>query len=176
MKLLATFFVPGVPVPQGDKQAVPSGPPVPALSIVGKKGAFLLGHKDGVPKAWRTKLAWANRTKLGPWRESIAFEARRAWSDRPRLDGEIWLGCVFVFPRLKGHFSSTGELRPSAPTYKTTSPDLDKLERAIGDALEQDAGIITNDARIVGTIRSHKRYGAQPGAQISIYVPESQKP
>lgn len=113
------------------------------------------------------------------WRARVEQETRRAWCTP--FDGwksraplaALWVGVTFVFPRLKAHYyhRKSGEvLRPDAPTIHTTRPDTDKLERALGDGFER-AGLCQQDSRIVGWT-SDKRYGAQPGAQIAIYVPE----
>lgn len=174
-KLAANFFVPGIPLPQGDKKMAPSGAPITFLSLGTMKGGFVIGThpKTGNRCGWRARLTWKNKKQLMAWRGKIAHAARLHWQG-DMLDGPVWLGCVFTFPRLKGHYNSKGQLSANAPTDKDTLPDLDKLMRAVGDALEIDAKIIQNDARIVGYVgQPHKRWGNHPGAQISIYVPES---
>ena len=60
--------------------------------------------------------------------------------------------------------------------YPAGSPDLDKYQRAVGDALEQ-AGVLTNDARIVHW-DPWKRWATEdnpPGAHITIVALEDQR-
>lgn len=68
-----TFFVAGIPVPQGSKTAY----------VV--KG--------------RAVLADANKKKLKPWRLEVTRLARASWLDRAQLAGPVRLDVVFVFER-----------------------------------------------------------------------------
>lgn len=70
-----TFFVAGIPIPQGSKTAY----------VV--KG--------------RAVLADANAKKLKPWRKEITRVARAAWLDRDQLAGAVRVLTVFVFERPK---------------------------------------------------------------------------
>jgi Holliday junction resolvase RusA-like endonuclease len=73
-----------------------------------------------------------------------------------------------VFGRPKGHFGTgrnAGRLKPSAPLYVQTNPDVDKLLRAIGDALTQVA--ITDDRCIV-IAHAEKHYGTPPCAHVVV--------
>ena len=83
-------------------------------------------------------------------------------------DGSVLLTIEFRFPRPSGHFGKRG-LRPSAPPTMFRRPDLDKLVRAILDALT-DAGAFRDDAQ-VDEIRARKRYctdGESPGVKVVI--------
>lgn len=108
-----------------------------------------------------------------PWRQAVIAEAREAWAG-----AEPWLGAVrvdveFIFPRPKNHFGTgrnAGICKPSAPYYHTRTPDLDHLQRSIGDALKL-AGCIRDDAQIAAW-RPEKHYhgqGEQVGARVTIY-------
>lgn len=77
--------------------------------------------------------------QLPSWGAAIIEYAQKAY-DGPPLDGPLELQVTFWFPRPKS-------ARKGA-RWKTTAPDLDKLCRGVGDAL-QIAGTITSDARIV---------------------------
>lgn len=68
-----TFFVAGIPIPQGSKTAY----------VV--KG--------------RAVLADANGKKLKPWRKEITRVARASWFDRPQVTGPVRVDLVFVFER-----------------------------------------------------------------------------
>lgn len=84
------------------------------------------------------------------------------------VDGPLRVDYLFVMPHNKGHFRASGELKDNAPYWHITTPDKDKLERAVGDALTRN-GVIKDDARIAdsGTIR--KIYGRDTGVHIWIW-------
>jgi len=81
-------------------------------------------------------------------------------AERQPFDGPLELDVLFVFGRPRSHFGTgrnAGRLKPSAPVYCSTRPDLDKLVRAIGDAL---AGIaVVDDAAFVQLV-ARKHYGS----------------
>lgn len=112
------FDVLGVPAPQGSKRAVPT-----------KAGVRLIEQSS----------------RLGDWRSTIAAVAfaERAKLGRT-LDGPLYLHARFRFPMPK---SRPKAARERGEIYKTTAPDLDKLVRALGDALTQ-SGLIADDARL----------------------------
>lgn len=104
---------------------------------------------------------------LSPWRaDAIAVMHD---PDRKPITGPVSVRVEFVYPRPRSHFG-TGKnadvLKPSAPTYKTSAPDTDKLCRAVGDALEA-AGVIHSDALIAAWSAS-KIYGDRPQTRIHI--------
>ena len=87
---------------------------------------------------------------------------------RPPLDGPLRLRAVFVFPRPATHFGTgrnAGRLKPSAPVYCRTRPDVDKLLRAIGDAI---TGVVFRDDARVVDVAAEKHYGAPPCAHIEV--------
>lgn len=101
---------------------------------------------------------------LAPWRKSLIASARQAHKGEP-WDGPLKVEVVFIMPK------------PKRPTYEQPlgAPDTDKLQRAVGDALEQ-AGVVVNDSRIMVWVPV-KRYpveGEVPGAwvRVSRAVPE----
>lgn len=139
-----TIHVIGIPVPQGSKVANRHAP----------------GVRD------------SNATKLKPWRADVAGtvqDAARAagWNT---LDAPAQVDITFYMPRLKGHFGTgrnAGVLKPSAPSYVTAKPDIDKLARAILDALT-DAAVLRDDSRVARLV-TEKRYADQAtGARITI--------
>lgn len=98
---------------------------------------------------------------LKPWRKTIANHTKHLTTTP--IDDPLTITAEFVFPRLK-------TMKPTSPLTKKTAPDVDKLCRAVGDALERDAGIITNDSRITAW-HATKRYTAQtepPGLHLTI--------
>lgn len=99
--------------------------------------------------------------ELRHWRAKVAACAR-LWLDQngtpPPLDCAVALHAIFYLPRPK---SATKRL------YPHTKPDLDKLARAIGDALTKLAYV--DDSRIV-EMRLAKRFADDGVARCEIEV------
>lgn len=108
--------------------------------------------------------------KLLPWREGIAWVAKQAWRCEPIL-GPVTLHCLFRLKRPKGHYGTGGnatKLRSVAPMRHKQMPDVDKLLRAIEDAL---TGIVYKDDAQVDEVHATKKWaelGEQPGVVIII--------
>lgn len=80
----------------------------------------------------RGRMVHQNSKKLHEWRDNIAKEARKkikeeGW-DFPEKNAPIDIEVQFFLPRPKSRKNSV---------YHTTRPDLDKLMRAVGDALTE---------------------------------------
>lgn len=106
---------------------------------------------------------------LKPWRDLIISETQHNLKEIKLLDEAVSVSLVFLFPRPKAHFNSKGALKPSAPEYKTTKPDIDKLARAVLDSLTL-AGVFRDDA-LVYSLTLQKRYciGQEaPGVMITL--------
>lgn len=109
----------------------------------------------------------SNRERLTPWRNAVTAAAVEAMDGRPPIGGPVRLEVDFVFPRPKGHYRTgkrAGELKPSAAHYRSSRPDVDKLARAIGDAL---AGVAIVDDALVVELVVRKVYGS-PAAHVAI--------
>ena len=120
------------------------GEPVPQGSMRSPKAGLVL-HSNPKLKSWRAEIGWA---------------AKDCWRGSALLDGPVSLDCAFVFTRTK---------RPRHPFWRDTAPDLDKLIRAVGDALE--GVVLSNDARIV-RVSAHKKWASPsspPGASIGVW-------
>lgn len=143
--MTAHFFVPGLPAPQGSKRHVGNG------------------------------VMIESSAKVKPWREAVkaAALAERV----AHTPGPVSIALHFMFPRPKSHYG-TGKnahiQKPSAPTWHSVKPDLDKLIRSTLDALT-DCGLIDDDSRVVQLFPS-KRYTdeRQPGALITIRQEQDQ--
>ena len=72
---------------------------------------------------------------------------------------------AFTFIRPRWHYGRRG-LRPSAPLGHAVRPDLDKLARAVLDALV-GAGVIRDDAQ-VAELHATKGYGERPGLAVAL--------
>lgn len=126
--------VPGIPAPQGSKRHVGGGRMIESSKHV------------------------------GPWRERVALAAYSA-CPQPIL-GALRVSLLFTLPRPKSHYR-TGRnahlLREAAPDYPTGKPDVDKLARAILDAL---TGIWWDDDSRVVSLDAVKVYGPDPSVSI----------
>ena len=115
------------------------GDPAPQGS---KTGRVINGHV----------VMWESSKKLPGWRESVVMAAKVSFMENNHMPllGPVTLHCTFYMPRPKS----------VSRNYPNTAPDLDKLLRGIGDAL-QISGVISNDAQIV-SIDAHKVYSETP--------------
>ena len=147
------FFVPGVPRPQGSKTAF---------------------YVKAIGRAVLTDAC----KELKPWREAVAAAAREAYQGTPYL-GPVTMRVTFYYQRPKNHYGTgknAGKLKPSAPSRMSSGYDLDKLHRAIGDAM---TGIIYRDDSQIDTWDSFVHHGKMysdinhhPGAMIQVIVGE----
>lgn len=121
---------------------------------------------DGVPAPQGSKTAYRrgarvilveSSDRLPAWRDTVTLAARRVKRPDAWLDTATPLEAVYRFrlPRPK-------TVKRALPTVK---PDLDKLTRAIGDALT-DARLYGDDAQVV-RLTVEKTYGT-PGVEIEI--------
>lgn len=122
------------------------------------------GSKRGIATK-NGKVAMIESSKaVKPWREDV----RQAFLDDHnravvRFDGPLRVRLEFVMPRPK----SMPVSRPTPPHLK--KPDVDKLERAILDAVSS-AGVWPDDCHVIdlhSTKRTAERH-EQPGCHITI--------
>ena len=134
-----SFFAYGKPAPQGSKRHVGNG---------------ILIESSKYVKQWRKTVKTAAR-KARP----------KGWNPFLPID----LYALFLFDRPKSHYRTNGQLKPKAPVHCTTRiGDLDKLLRAIADALTDIS--YKDDSQIIN-IQSTRRYvrpTEQQGALISL--------
>lgn len=101
--------------------------------------------------------------KVGPWRERVALAAHNAMEGGAVLDGPISVCLNFVLPRPK-----SAPKRTTPPAVK--KPDLDKLERAVLDAL---TGVCFGDDSQVISLSGYKRLaeiGETAGCEVRVEV------
>lgn len=99
----------------------------------------------------RGRLIAQNEGRLKAWRSAVEAAAREAWAGTDPLDGPCKVRLTFRLPRPAGHYGTgrnADRLRPSAPNYPERKKDLDKLIRAVFDALTY-AAVWTDDSRAV---------------------------
>ena len=94
--------------------------------------------------------------KLKEWREKIA-QVVREQAGEPAHRFAVSVTAVFVFNKPK----TVQRDRPTVP------PDLDKLQRALGDAISIDAKYLTDDSQIVEW-HSEKVYGSPAGVIFTV--------
>lgn len=81
---------------------------------------------------------------------AVAIIARK-WRGRSPLTGAVLVRVAHRFARPTSHFGTgrnAGKVKRSSPVHHTRTPDLDKLQRLVGDALVV-AGVIRDDSQIV---------------------------
>lgn len=127
------IIIRGIPAPQGSKRHVGNG------------------------------ILVESSKRLKPWRaDAIAAMQTAAINyDFKQITTAAVLEARFYFPFLKSHYTSKGIPKFDAWSVpKTTAPDLDKLLRALCDALTQ-SGLIRDDS-IITRIHCSKAYSGQP--------------
>jgi crossover junction endodeoxyribonuclease RusA len=98
----------------------------------------------------------ANRTTtpLGAWIVALGDAARAAVGRQSALTGPVMVSAWFVFPRPAHHYLPANSRRPArelrldAPRFVDRKPDVDKLARALLDALTNV--VIEDDAQVAG--------------------------
>lgn len=133
------FTVLGTPSPQGSKRHV-------------GKGVMVESSKT-----------------LRPWRDLVAWTAREAHRPDPPFDGPVNLNLTFTLKRPRAHYRTGkhhAELRSDAPVFHPKKPDLDKLARAIMDALTT-ASVWKDDSQ-VATLHARKTYGDEERVDIIV--------
>jgi Holliday junction resolvase RusA-like endonuclease len=124
----------------------------------------------GDPIAQGSKRAVVHRTtgkavviesageKLRTWRQDVIGEARRALNGQGPIDGPVVLHATFFLrtPRKPKH------------VVPTTRPDIEKLCRALSDAL-QAAGMFRDDSQVVSlTAKKRYAYDSTPRVHVSV--------
>jgi len=133
--LVITVRVPGRPRPQGSMKLFRA----PAGHEVAKYGDMVY--------EWRRKVTTYIRGQVGE---------REPWT------GPVRVSLLFELPRPQGHYGTgrnAGMVKASAPPYPAgTRDDIDKLTRAMLDAIT-DTGIIWLDDGQVVDLVARKRWG-----------------
>lgn len=134
-----TFRVQGEPIPQGSK-------------VRNRYG----GIREDNP-----------RTR--PWKDAVAWNAELAMRENELevFEGAVEVHLAFQFARPASHYGTgknEGRIRQSAPVYHRVKPDIDKLTRAVLDAI---TGIVIRDDSRVTRVVATKDYGP-PSAIIEV--------
>ena len=136
-----TFFVPGLPKPQGSKKA---------FMRPGAKHPTMI-ESAGKP--------------LKDWRDTVEAFAKRVGVLVP---GPVKVYLDFRLPRPKAHFRTgkrSADLREDAPTWHSQRPDIDKLSRAVLDGITD---VVIGDDSCVVKLIAGKRFDSEPGCWIRV--------
>ena len=121
------------------------------------------GSVRAIPVGRHARVIHDRGAELDRWRQSIGLNVRRAavsagW-DLP-LDEPVMVDVEFHLPR------------PKRPRWEdaATKPDLDKLQRAVGDGLcpRGGGGVLREDSRIVRWGATKRYAPEEPGAWLVI--------
>ena len=104
-----------------------------------------------------------------PWRELVATECRQHFRSFP-TDAPVVVHLEFVFARPASHLKVDGSLRKNKPLAHVYRPDLDKLVRAILDAI---TGVVIVDDSQVVEIRAEKYWSQEDGEGVRIITQET---
>ena len=110
-------------------------------------------------KGCKAPIITSDNTKLKPWRSQVALFASQAWKGPPTI-GPVALTVTFCLR--KPQATSKHE------RYHAKRPDIDKLIRAIMDAL---TSVIWYDDGQVVSVAAEKRYSDRVGAEILVWIP-----
>jgi Holliday junction resolvase RusA-like endonuclease len=143
------FKVDGLPVPQGSTKS---------FIVKGKGGAkdrVATTHANKGTEAWRADIRLAAKA-----RNEEVFEGDRFYvpKDKKGISDGVNITVTFFFPRPKG--------KPKG--RMTTRPDIDKLIRAVLDALT--SVLFEDDSQVdeMTIIKSYQAEGYAPGAIIRV--------
>lgn len=132
----------------------------------GSKRAFAVRRRDG-----STGINVAEQPQVKAWEAVVRSAAVLAAveQDWPEPEnGPLALVLQFAFQRPRSHYRTgrhAGELRETAPLYPAVRPDVDKLSRAVLDAMI--GAVIADDARVVH-LRATKVYGLPVGVSVLV--------
>jgi crossover junction endodeoxyribonuclease RusA len=147
------LFVPGRAVPQGSKSAF----------ISKSTGRPIVVDKDVRLPQWRAKITSA----------ALDMVLNRDTAVDYPLSGPIGIRVNFRMERPKHHYGTgrnADTVKPSAPEYPATMPDIDKLLRAVFDALT-DAQVWKDDGQVVWC-QTNKEYALAGGPGVWITLGE----
>lgn len=145
--ILLDVFVPGVPAAQGSKRYLG----------VGSKGKVRMAEMSKRVEPWRADI-----------RAAIEQEPVTATFD---AIGPMAVDLYFTLPRPKSHHRTGGNahlLRDDVPAYPAGRPDLDKLVRAVLDAVGSTGRVWNDDAQVVH-VNAWKHY-ATPDEPIGVQI------
>lgn len=122
----------------------------------GSKKSHVLYGRDGKPvmKGGRAIVVTRdqNDDKSLVWMQEVKSVARAAMVSlglQKLIDEPVSIDVKFWFKRPDSHYGSgknRDRIKPSSPKFHVQSPDLDKLQRCLGDAL---TGVVYTDDKLI---------------------------
>lgn len=120
------------------------------------KGTIVVDQESAVLKSWMQDI---KSTAITEWRKSHSGYSLEAFT----------IDITFRMDRPQSHYRTgrfSDTLKDSAPEYPIVRPDLDKLARAVNDALTKV--IFKDDSQVVQMLIK-KVYGFPEGIKVRIY-------
>ena len=123
--------------------------------------------------AVRGKFARAYKSEVEATEEGkVMLEIQRQFSGQP-LQGPLKLFMIFVIPRPAAHYGTgknADKLKPSAPLYPISKPDIDNCMKFYMDCLNRIAWL--DDSQICSCL-SDKQYSEKKGmGKVEIIITE----
>lgn len=118
----------------------------------------------GSMRVGRNGQIFSSNPRLKAWAQQAALAVAEQRAGAELEAGPVSLVCEFRFARPASHFTKTGNLRKQAP-QAPGRPDLDKLVRALLDAL---TGVAFKDDSQVVDLDAAKRYSDPPGVLVRL--------
>jgi len=109
---------------------------------------------------------------LGPWRAMIKQEAGRRMHEwkLETTRAPVQVSLYFYFQRPQSHYGTgrnAHQLLPSAPSQPAVQPDIDKIARAVLDALT--GTVFADDKQVVSLVcRKHYADAHMPGVTVEV--------
>ena len=135
---MITFIIPGEPVAKGRPRAT---------SI------------NGMARMYTPK-------KTVNYESLVALAAQQAMAGRPLMDGPVELSFEARFTIPKSWTKKRLAAHIECPEYVTKKPDLDNLEKALGDGM--NGVVFADDSQIAQNGLCRKIYGAEPGVTVTV--------
>ena len=130
---------------------IPGNPIAKARPRFARRGRFVMTYNDQETEEGRFLLEIKQQVK------------------HPPTEGPVKVSCTFYMPRPKSHYGTgknSGKLKPNAPAFHTSRPDLDNCEKFCFDCMN---GIIwKDDSQIVESV-AKKVYSDNPRTEIRIW-------
>lgn len=136
------LYVQGKPIPKGNHKAFQRGSKI-----------FITDAQGGT---------------LSDWQDAIRVQARK-YCKSPISETVFFLRVTFMFKHPKNHYTAKGDKSKHWRYYHVKRPDVDKLLRAVLDAL---TGTVYDDDSQVQLLNSTKKYADVEGAIIEIWTEE----
>ncbi len=112
-----------------------------------------------MPRGWKRPIITTDNRRLKPWRQEIAETAIAQMNGQPPLEKTTAVSVAVTF-----YFAKPAST-PKRVLDKTTKPDIDKLERALLDAL---TGICYVDDSQVAEVHKYKEFGTPERVEIRV--------